>query len=68
MRCSEEKIKQSIEKSAEEIRKNREKFIIRKKHLNELISTKSRFNYLSKVNEELIAIKDYQRKIELMSE
>ena len=68
MRWSNERYRQHVEESAEKVRKEHGSFMLRKKNLNELMATKSKFNYLSKINEEMQVIKDYQQMIDLIGE
>lgn len=51
----------------ERVKKERADFQIRKKNLNDLMTTKSKLNYLSKINEEMQAIKEFQVMIALLS-
>lgn len=60
LRASQEKAKEYAEESAERVKKERFNFHIRKKNLTELNTTKSKLNYLSKINEQMQAIKEYQ--------
>lgn len=60
LRASQEKARQYAEESAQRVKKERLNFQVRKKNLTELNTTKSKLNYLSKINEEMQAIKEYQ--------
>jgi DNA repair exonuclease SbcCD ATPase subunit len=60
LRMSQERVQNWTEESAEKVKKERANFQIRRKNLTDLNSTKSKLNYLSKINEEMQAIKEYQ--------
>jgi Asp-tRNA(Asn)/Glu-tRNA(Gln) amidotransferase B subunit len=60
LRAIQEKERNLAEVSAERVKKGRADFQIRKKNLTDLMTTKSKLNYFSKINEEMHAIKEYQ--------
>jgi hypothetical protein len=60
LRMRQEEERRCADESAERVRKERASMQVRMKHLSDLTSTKSKFNYLSKINEEMQAIKEYQ--------
>lgn len=60
LKAKQEKTQAWVDNSAQKIKKQRATFQVRKKNLADLNATKSRFNYLSQVNQEMQAIKQYQ--------
>ena len=51
--------------SHEKVLKERQEFSQRKRNLLELASTKSKFNYMSKINDEMAKIKECQHRLKV---
>ena len=62
-RQTSEKFKKEAKSAHEKVVKDRLEFTQRKRNIQELISTKSKFNYMSKINDEMERIKECQDRL-----